>query len=179
MTAAGQSRLTPRPRQPVPAQRSSTRGVSTPASIPAAASATTSVSARGQSTPGPTASSKSRKGQLPQRYCKGSRAARRRVSASSLAASSASSGRSVSRASRPVANRNSSRASKSASGQPAAVRRSSTSRTAARGSIPSLTMFRPPAFRAERASQRQWPPRSCCRRVQRRSAAAPRDRAGG
>ena len=99
MTAAGQSRLTPRPRQPVPAQRSSTRGVSTPASIPAAASATTSVSARGQSTPGPTASSKSRKGQLPQRYCKGSRAARRRVSASSLAASSASSGRSVSRAS--------------------------------------------------------------------------------
>ena len=68
----------------VPQARPAPRGASTPASISAAVSATTSVSARGQSTPGPTASSKSRKGQLPQRYCSGSRAARRTVSSFEL-----------------------------------------------------------------------------------------------
>ena len=47
-----------------------------------------------------------------------------------------------------VYNGKSSAASKSASGQPAARRRASTSRTAARGSIPAVTICRPPGPRA-------------------------------
>jgi len=77
----------------------------------AAASATTSVSARGQSTPGPTARSKSRKLQIPHRYCSGSRCSRRVQRFSSFSASSVVSARSERRASRPDAARNSSRAS--------------------------------------------------------------------
>ena len=95
----------------VPAQRSSTRGAAMPVRVLAAASATTSVSARGQSTPGPTARSKSRKLQIPHRYCSGSRCSRRVQRASSFSASSVVSTRSERRASRPAATRNSSRAS--------------------------------------------------------------------
>ena len=47
------------------------------------------------------------------------------------------------------------------------------------GSIASLTICRPPGLRAAPALRRRWPPRSCCRRVQRPSASAPRGRADG
>ena len=145
-------------RQPVPAQRSSTRGASTPASISAAVSATTRYQhgteharPHGQFKVEERPAAAEVLQRLPGRTANGQ--------FSSFAASAARPMDGSERRDVPACRQpEQPRASKSASGQPAAVSRASTFFDRCTGQHPSLTICRPPGLRAAPASRRRWPP---------------------